>query len=72
MHKTIGSANYARLVKWLADARTMEGLSMRDVARLIDKPHSFIQKVESLERRLDVHEYVQYCKALKVDPLDAG
>lgn len=36
----------------------------------IQEPHSFIQKVESMERRLDVFEYCQYCSALEADPAE--
>lgn len=41
---------------------------MRAMAELIGEPHSFIQKVESGERKLDVYEYVQYCEVLRLDP----
>lgn len=41
---------------------------MRDLAIKIGEPHSFVQKVESMERRLDVYEYDLYCKALGLDP----
>ncbi len=32
-------------------------------------PHTFVQKVETGERRLDVAEYVWYCNALGTTPL---
>ena len=41
---------------------------MRELATRIGEPHSFVQKVESMERRLDVYEYDQYCRALDLDP----
>lgn len=41
---------------------------MRELGEKINEPHSFVQKVESMERRLDVYELVQYCKALDIDP----
>ncbi len=41
---------------------------MLDLAVKIDEPHSFIDKIESAERRLDIYEYVIYCKALGIDP----
>jgi len=41
---------------------------MRDLAAKLDKPHSYIGKVEQQERRLDVVEYVQYCEAIGVLP----
>ena len=68
MNKTISSKRYLELVAWLKNARKEQGLSMRAMAELIGEPHSFIQKVESIERKLDVYEFVQYCEALKLDP----
>ncbi len=41
---------------------------MRDLAVKIDEPHSIVGKIESAERRLDVYEYVIYCKALGISP----
>ena len=46
------------------------GLSMRELGEIISKPHSFVGKIESGERRLDVFEYVQYCEALSLDPAE--
>ena len=43
---------------------------MRDLGGRIEEAHSFVQKVESMERRLDVFEYHQYCTALGLDPAD--
>ncbi len=44
---------------------------MRELAERLDVIHSWIGKVELGERRLDVIEYIQYCKALGVDPIEA-
>ena len=68
MEKTIYSRDYDRLREWLREQRTEKGLTMREVAKKIDVIHSWIGKVEQGERRLDVVEYVRYCKALGVDP----
>ncbi len=68
MIKSITSQKYKRLIQWLAEARAVRGYSMRDLSDILGEPHSLVQKVESLERRLDVFEYVQYCKALDIDP----
>lgn len=70
MQKAIHSTEYQRLVEWLKSAREAHGWSMRDMGGRIQEPHSFIQKVESMERRLDVFEYCQYCSALEVDPAE--
>ncbi|UZE97622.1 helix-turn-helix domain-containing protein [Alkalimarinus alittae] len=70
MFKSISSEKYLALIGWLKDARNEQNLSMRDLASLIDEPHQFIGKVESAERRLDVYEYYQYCKALNLNPAE--
>lgn len=56
------------MLKWLKTAREEQCLSMRDLAAKLNQPHSFIGKVETAERRLDVYEFVQYCKVLNLDP----
>ena len=53
---------------WLKKGREDQGLSMRALAEVLGVPHSFVQKVEMLERKLDVMEYVRYCSALGLDP----
>lgn len=37
---------------------------MRQLAALLEVPHSFVGKVEQGERRLDVVEFLEYCDAL--------
>lgn len=70
MIKNIHNTRYELLSKWLKDARLKRGLSVRDLAELIDEPFQLISKVERGQRRLNVYEYVQYCKALKIKPSD--
>jgi len=67
MQKAITSSKYASLVAWLKQARVDQGISMRELASRLGEPHSFVQKVETMERRLDVFEYSLYCEALGVD-----
>ena len=56
------------LTKRLKQERELQQLSMRALAERMNKPHSYVQKVEQGERRLDVVEYVWYCHSLKLDP----
>jgi len=67
MKKTISSPDYRNLISWLKKSREDQGLSMRALAERLDVPHSFVQKIETMERRLDVMEYVWYCAALGID-----
>lgn len=70
MQKTKNSLKYLALLAWLRQTRLNKNLSMRDLAAKIGEPHSFIGKVETGERRLDVYEYMQYCRVLEVNPVD--
>ncbi|MBQ4832905.1 helix-turn-helix transcriptional regulator [Pseudoalteromonas sp. MMG010] len=71
MGKTVSSQENERLTKWLKVKRHEKGHTMRSLAQVLGTPHSFIGKIENQERRLDVIEFVRYCTALEVDPLEA-
>ena len=68
MEKSIYSPAQKQLLNWLKSKREESGLTMRAFAAELDKPHSFVGKVEQGERRLDVVEFVRYCKAMNIDP----
>ena len=70
MTASIYTKEVEALTNWLKQARQDQNLSMRALAERMDKPHSFVQKVEQGERRLDVVEYVWYCRKLGVNPQD--
>lgn len=70
MIKSLHSDEYRKLTKWLKSCREAKGLSMRDLAEKMSVPHTFIAKIEARERRLDVIEYLIYCKSLEVSPLE--
>ena len=57
------------LLSWLKNNRIEKELTMRDLAERLETQHSFVQKVENGERRLDLIEYLRYCEALGVDPI---
>ncbi|ATC95658.1 helix-turn-helix domain-containing protein [Pseudoalteromonas tunicata] len=70
MGKTVSSEENGRLTKWLKDKRQEKGHTMRSLAQILGTPHSFIGKIENQERRLDVVEFMRYCYALEVDPIE--
>ncbi|WP_151803261.1 helix-turn-helix domain-containing protein [Acinetobacter guillouiae] len=70
MTASINTKEMQALTNWLKQARQDQNFSMRALAERMDKPHSFVQKVEQGERRLDVVEYVWYCRKLGVNPQD--
>lgn len=58
---------YELLRNLLIEARLKQGLTQTDVAFLISKPQSYVSKYESGERRIDVVEFLDVCKAIEVD-----
>ncbi|OOF14918.1 transcriptional regulator [Salinivibrio sp. MA427] len=69
MFKSLNTPQNLKLIAWLKQQRNDQGLTMRDLAERLEVSHSFVGKVEQGERRLDVVEFIQYCKALNVSPL---
>lgn len=69
MEKTIHSEAYRELIAWLRDSRQKKGLSMRALAAKLGVSHSWVGKIEQMERRLDVYEYVRLCECLELNPV---
>ena len=59
---------YEYLRSELKKARVAGKLLQLDLAQKLRKPQSFISKVESGERNLDVIELLSYTTALGIDP----
>ncbi|MBL4797293.1 MAG: helix-turn-helix transcriptional regulator [Oleispira sp.] len=70
MNKAITSEKYNKLNLIFKERRLALGLSMRDLGEIIKEPHSFVQKVEANQRKLDIFQYVQYCEALEMNPAE--
>lgn len=69
MVKAKFSPTYTRLRAVLVEARKKEGLHQSDVAARLAKPQSYVSKIESGERRLDVVEFIEFAGALEASPL---
>ena len=69
MTRSAFTRKYTRFRRLLADARRAAGLTTQAaLATKLGRPQSFISKVERGERRLDVIEFLDVARALKVDP----
>lgn len=68
MPRWVTSPLHKAIIEALVMARRQAGLTQRDLASLMERPPSFVGKVESVERNLSVHEFVAWCEALRVDP----
>ena len=70
MIKSLNSTENEALTSWLKIQRESQGITMRDLSHRLGVPHSFIGKTEQRERRLDIIEYLRYCHALEVSPIE--
>ncbi|MCW8093206.1 helix-turn-helix domain-containing protein [Alteromonas sp. ASW11-130] len=68
MIKSTNHQDYQKLIAWLKKSRLEKGLTVRQLGELLDEPFQFVSKIENGQRNLSVHEYVQYCEALELDP----
>ena len=62
---------YRRLCKLLRQWREEAGLTQRDLAKLLKKPHTYVHKTEVGDRRIDPIELVRWAIACGLDPQDA-
>ncbi|AOP35947.1 transcriptional regulator [Leptospira tipperaryensis] len=65
MFKSLHSREAKIFCKNLIAARKAAGLTQIDVANLLGEPQSYISKIESGERRLDVIEFWRIFKILE-------
>lgn len=67
---SIHSPEQIWLRQFLIERRHQLGLSQRALATKLGVIYSFIGKVETGDRRLDVFEFIQYCHALELDSVE--
>lgn len=63
MSKTLRTPEHVYLCQRLRQVRLDAGLTQADLADRLDKPQSFVAKVETQERRLDLIEFVMWMTA---------
>lgn len=64
------SARQRAIVTALRAAREAAGLSQRQLSERLQQPPNWIQRIESLERRVDVAEFITIAKAVGADPAE--
>lgn len=65
MSKSVYTNDYKNIIGRLKQARLDVGLSQQEVADKIGKPQSYVSKIESGERRLDVAEMKRIAEIYK-------
>jgi transcriptional regulator with XRE-family HTH domain len=64
------SADYRSAIEAIVETRKGLGITQRELARRLNKHPSFTNKIENLERRIDILEFVAVARALGVEPTD--
>jgi len=67
MAKSLHTPEYEQFRSLLIAAREKRGFTQANVAERLARPQSFVSKYESGERRLDVVEFLEVCRALETD-----
>jgi ribosome-binding protein aMBF1 (putative translation factor) len=68
LRKTLRSRGHRALIDILVESREQAGLTQRDLAARLKRPHSFIGRIEAGERRVDVIEFIEIARVMGLDP----
>lgn len=66
--KSPHTQEYRFLINTLVSARKAAGITQQMLASQLGRPQSFVAKVESRERRIDVIEFLAITRVLGIDP----
>jgi transcriptional regulator with XRE-family HTH domain len=67
MRKSPHTREYQRLIRELRQVREESGVTQEEAATRLGTYASFISKVESCERRIDVLELKIFCELYRID-----
>jgi transcriptional regulator with XRE-family HTH domain len=68
MTRSVFFGAYETLLACLVEARKASGITQVELADQLKRPQSFVSKFENGDRRIDVVEFIEICRALGVDP----
>jgi transcriptional regulator with XRE-family HTH domain len=68
LRKTLRTKGHRALIDILVESRQQAGLTQRDLAARLKRPHSFIGRIEAGERRVDVIEFIEIARVMGLDP----
>ena len=71
MAKAQHMPSYRAVPVLLRIMRERADLTQRDIGKKLRRPQSWVYNCETANRRVDIAEFVAWCKACGVDPLTA-
>lgn len=69
LDKSVHSEAQAAFCGLMIAARKKAGLTQQQLAVKLKRPQSFVAKYEGGERRIDVVEFIEICRAIGDDPI---
>nr|WP_092585700.1 helix-turn-helix transcriptional regulator [Rhizobium mongolense] len=69
--KTLGTERHRALIALLIEKREASGLTQTELADKLGEYQSFVARLESGQRRVDVIEFLELSRILDFDPYDA-
>lgn len=70
MTRSLRTPGHQALMQVLVETRKSKGITQQELADRLDRPQSYIAKVETGERRLDVIEFIEWASYLDTDAAD--
>ena len=67
LSKTLGTSRHRALIAFLTAKRHAAGMSQTDLAKALGEYQSFVARMESGQRRVDVIEYEKLSQILEFD-----
>lgn len=71
MAKTLGTERHKALIALLIEKREAAGLTQIELAKKLGEYQSFVARLESGQRRVDVIEFLELSEILGFDPYKA-
>ena len=68
--RSIHDPRYQDLIKKLIELRESKNVTQVELARRLEKPQSYVSKVEILERRIDIIELIDWLKVFETEIAD--
>jgi transcriptional regulator with XRE-family HTH domain len=68
--KWVVSPEYRAAIEAIKAARVGREISQRGLAERLGKPPSFVNKIEMLERRIDILEFIAMARAIGFSPAE--
>ncbi|WP_180105281.1 helix-turn-helix transcriptional regulator [Acinetobacter sp. YH12108] len=65
--RSIHDPRYKTLIQKLIELRESKNMTQVELARRLEKPQSYVSKIEILERRMDVIELIDWLACLDED-----